>query len=142
MNALKGLKVDLVITSTLALDDYVTDLSFNQSNVDAITDNTALYLIGAVAPPIVQSLVDGAVLSFTQANITNLSDEGFSLALVGSLTNIGPLDAKITFAEPIVVNWQGHDIATISLPPVCASANTGVPDYVTSGDLAITDLSE
>lgn len=34
------------------------------------TDHTALYLIGAVAPPIVQALVDQATLAFTQANIT------------------------------------------------------------------------
>ncbi|KAF7983257.1 hypothetical protein HWV62_22882 [Athelia sp. TMB] len=142
INALKGLQVDLAIESSLKLDQYATDLTFNQSGVTAITDSTALYLIGAVAPPIVQSLVDGADLVFTQANITNLSDGGFDLSLVGSLTNIGPLDAKITFVEPVVVSWMGSDIATITLPPVCAAANTGVPSYVTSGTLAITDLTQ
>jgi len=71
-----------------------------------------------VAPPVVQSLVDGAQLKFTQANITNLSNGGFDLALLGSLTNIGPLDAKISFPAPVVITWQGHNIATISLPPV------------------------
>lgn len=140
LNALKGLKVGLAIETSLKLDDYATDLTFNQTGVAAITDQTALYLIGAVAPPIVQTLVDGAVLKFTQANITNLSDGGFDLSLVGSLTNIGPLDAKINFMEPVVVSWQGQNIATISLPPVCASANTGVPVYTTQGTLAITDL--
>lgn len=142
LNALKGLKVNLAITSNLKLDEYVTNLSFNQSGVSAITDKTALYLIGVVAPPIVQSLVDDAILQFTQANITNLSDGGFDLSLVGSLTNIGPLDAKITFTEPVIVNWQGNNIATISLPPVCASANTGVPNYATKGALVITDLNQ
>lgn len=34
------------------------------------TDKTALYLIGAVAAPIAQNLVDGASLTFTVANIT------------------------------------------------------------------------
>ena len=34
------------------------------------TDKTALFLIGAVAPPIVQDLVDSAELAFTEANIT------------------------------------------------------------------------
>lgn len=55
------------------------------------------------------------------------------------------------------VNWNGKNIATIALPPgkdlffiskyrllttmriVCAAANDGVPDYVTSGQLVITD---
>lgn len=34
------------------------------------TDKTALFLIGAVAPPIVQSLVDQAALTFDQAILT------------------------------------------------------------------------
>lgn len=58
------------------------------------------------------------------------------------------------------VNWQGQDIATISLPPgelelslmrvgsmhlttfieACAAANAGVPDYAPLGHLTITDL--
>jgi len=62
--------VNLAIQTGLKLDAYATDLVFNQSGVTAVTDHTALYLIGAVAPPVVQSLVDGAQLKFTQANIT------------------------------------------------------------------------
>lgn len=108
--------------------------------MSVITDQTALFLIGAAAPPIVQNLVDGADLVFTGANITNLTDAGFSLALAGSLTNIGPLDAKITFSEPVIVNWEGTDIANIALPPVCAAANTGVPTYNPDGQLTILDL--
>ncbi|KAH8992759.1 hypothetical protein EDB86DRAFT_3078965 [Lactarius hatsudake] len=150
LNALKNLKVTLNI-------DNPTELAFNQTNVTALTDQTALYLIGAVAPPIVQTLVDGANLTFSAANITNLSDGGFDLALRGALTNIGPLDALIEFEEPVTVTWQGHDIATIVLPSstsfyisdsssetsngslVCAAANSGVPDYRASGRLTITD---
>ncbi|EEB99399.1 hypothetical protein MPER_00931, partial [Moniliophthora perniciosa FA553] len=40
------------------------------------------------------------------------------------------------------VHWQDNVIATINLPPVCAAANDGVPDYVTTGRLTITDLSQ
>jgi len=90
----------------------------------------------------VQSLVDEAVLTFIQANITNLSDEGFDLSLAGSMTNIGPLDAKISFPEPVVVSWQGYDIATLTLPPVCAAANDGVPNYAPKATLQITDLNQ
>lgn len=139
LNALKGLQVDLAVDSSVKLDDYLTDLSFIQKGVTVITDRTALYLIGAVAGPIAQDLVTGASLSFTEANITNISNDGFNLDLQGSLTNVGPLDALIEFVEPLTVTWQGQDIATIALPTVCSAANTGVPDYRPSGTLTITD---
>ncbi|KAG1785555.1 uncharacterized protein HD556DRAFT_110398 [Suillus plorans] len=139
LNALKGLQVTLAVDSSVKLDDYVTNLAFNQYGVSAITDKTSLYLIGAVGGPITQNLVNGATLAFNQANITDITNEGFQLSLQGSLTNVGPLDALIEFVDPVTVTWQGHDIATIALPPVCAAANTGVPNYNTQGQLVITD---
>ena len=33
LNALKGLEVTLAVDSSVKLDDYATDLAFNQSNV-------------------------------------------------------------------------------------------------------------
>lgn len=72
-----------------------------------------------MAPPIVQNLVDQANLTFDAANITyvsarlgskreqkltprrNLSDGGFDLSLKGALTGTGPLDAEITFVDPV-----------------------------------------
>ncbi|KAJ3838704.1 hypothetical protein F5878DRAFT_725102 [Lentinula raphanica] len=139
LSSLKNLRVDLAVQSSLKLDDYATNLAFAQHNVEAITDDTALFLIGAVAGPVAQHFVDNAQLSFSLANISDISNEGFSLSLKGSLTDTGPLDALITFTEPVEVLWEGQPIATISLPPVCAAANAGVPDYETSATLAITD---
>ncbi|KAI0256058.1 hypothetical protein BJV78DRAFT_435519 [Lactifluus subvellereus] len=139
LNSLKNLKVTLDIDSRVKIDDYPTELAFKQSNVTVITDQTALYLIGVVAPPVVQTLMDGANLTFNAANITNLSDGGFDLALQGALANIGPLDALIEFEEPVTVTWQGNDIATITLPSICAAANVGVPDYHTNAHLTIMD---
>ncbi|KAG1851680.1 hypothetical protein F4604DRAFT_1933963 [Suillus subluteus] len=155
LNALKGLQVTLAVDSSVKLDDCknltcvlfskfsdsldATNLAFNQYGVSAITDKTALYLIGAVGGPITQDLVNGATLAFDQANITDITNEGFQLSLQGSLTNVGPLDALIEFVDPVTVTWQGHNIATIALPPVCTAANTGVPNYNTQGQLVITD---
>lgn len=139
LSALENLNVNLSITTDTILDDYATQLSFMQYNVPAITDETALYLIGAVAGPIAQHLVDDANVSFTQANITNLSNDGFDLTLLGALTNIGPLDAQITFTKPLTVTWNGADIADITVPEVCAAADEGVPNWETSATLQITD---
>ncbi|KAF9051008.1 hypothetical protein BDZ89DRAFT_1056905 [Hymenopellis radicata] len=132
-------KLILAIDSSLKLDEYATELSFNQTSVPAITDDTALYLIGAVAGPVAQVLVDQSVLAFSEANITNISDEGFDLSLVGSLLNTGPLDALIAFTEPVTVTWQGTNIAEIALDPICAAANDGVPNYNTQARLTITN---
>ncbi|KAF9484474.1 hypothetical protein BDN70DRAFT_872495 [Pholiota conissans] len=139
LKSLAGLKVDLSIESSFKLDDFAADLTFAQKSVPALVDKTVLFLVGAVAGPVAQHLVDGSILSFSEADLTNLSNEGFDLSLKGSLTNIGPLDALITFIDPLNVNWQGKDIATISLPPICAAANDGVPNYEAKAALKISD---
>jgi len=141
LKTLTGLKVDLAVDTSVKLDDFATDLSFAQKAVPAITDKTALFLIGAVAGPVAQHLVDGSTLKFTEANITNISNTGFDLSLAGSLTGVGPLDALIEFTEPVTVTWQGQDIAMIALAPICAAANTGVPDYRTKARLTISQTS-
>ncbi|THV03542.1 hypothetical protein K435DRAFT_962414 [Dendrothele bispora CBS 962.96] len=142
LNSLKNLLVELAVDSSVKLDDFPTDLSFAQHNVPANVDQTALFLIGAVAGPVAQHLVDQSELKFDSANITNISNDGFDLALHGSLTNTGPLDANIEFTEPVVVTWQGNNIASIELPPVCAAADDGVPNYSTNAHLTITDIDQ
>lgn len=51
------------------------------------TDQTLLYLIGAVGKPIVQNIVDQATLSFANGNITQVTSQGFQVALQGQLLN-------------------------------------------------------
>jgi len=55
-----------------------------------------------VAPPVVQKLVDGAALVFSESDISNITEQGFSLSLKGAMTGTGPLDALIEFPEPVV----------------------------------------
>ena len=141
MNLLKGLHVTLQIESTDKLDDYQTNLNFKQSPVPTDTDRTALYLIGPIGAPIVQNIVDQATLAFSMVNITNVRDDGFDLSLQGQLLNTGPFDAQIEFPKGVKVTWEGKDIAEISLPPICARANEGVPNLRTNGKLKITSES-
>ncbi|KAK0485666.1 hypothetical protein IW261DRAFT_1451420 [Armillaria novae-zelandiae] len=135
IKALKHLQVDLAIDSSLKLDDFAVDLSFKQNGVPAIIDESALFLVGAVAGPIAQNLVDASVLQFTEADISNISNDGLDLSLRGSLTGTGPLDALITFTEP--VTWARFECSL-----VCAAANDGVPNYETQARLTITDQSQ
>lgn len=126
----------ITITSCFSVP---TDLAFAQKSVPVITHKTTLFLIGAVAGPIAQNLVDDSVLIFTTVEIINITNEGFDLSLKGSLTNVGPLDVLITFVEPASVIFQGKNIAQIALPPICAAENVGVPDYEANAHITITD---
>ncbi|WFC96531.1 hypothetical protein MBRA1_003192 [Malassezia brasiliensis] len=139
MSLLKGLKVTLDIQSTVKLDDYQTNLNFQQSPVPTDTDRTALYLIGPIGAPIVQNLVDQATLSFSMTNITKVRDDGFHLDLQGQLLNTGPFDAQIEFPEGVSVTWEGQSIATIQLPAIRAYAYEGAPNLRTTGELKITN---
>jgi len=83
----------------------------------------------------------GAQLKFTAGNITNLSNGVFDLALLGSLTNIGPLDARSASlrqsSSPGRAQYRNHFPS-----PGCAAANSGVPNYAPKATLQITDSNQ
>ncbi|KAL8277420.1 hypothetical protein RQP46_010142 [Phenoliferia psychrophenolica] len=128
-----NLETNLSIEATVLLDDYRTALSFQQLDVTTVLDDSVLYLTGIIGKTIVSHIVDGAVLASTGGNVTNLTDTGFTVSLAGSLTD--------AFPDGLDVIWEGHEIATISLPAICSSADTGVPALSTTAILTITDES-
>ena len=140
--ALANLRIDISVDADTKLDDFATSLTFNQTSVPAATDQTSLFLIGVVAGPIAQHMVDTSNLAFSEAFITNISNDGFDISFKGSLTNAGPLDAYIEFTGPVALKWQGKQIATVTLPPICVAANVGVPNYEATGQLTISDQDE
>lgn len=75
----------------------------------------------------------------TNSITTDITNNRFVLALAGSLTGYGPLDAYIQFPDAIIVNYDGADIAAIWLPPICPAANTGAPDLTSAATLTITN---
>ena len=140
LQALKGLAVRIPIQSSVLIDEYFTNLDFTQNPVPVKTDDTALYLLGPAGAPLIQLIVDQAALSFSQANATQLTDNGFYTTLRGKLLTDAPANALIEFTKPIQIAWQGRNIAEISLPPICTIPGQGVPDLETAGQLRITNL--
>lgn len=140
LRTVQGLETRLDLQTSDKLDDYALNLNFVQQPVPTETDRSLLYLLGPAGAPIVQNVVDQAVLRVNIANITGVTNDGFDVSLSGSLTGSGPFDALIEFTEPLNVAWQGRNIAKLSLPSICAFANVGVPNLVTSGHLTITNL--
>ena len=141
LQLLKGLAVRIPVEAGVLIDEYFTNLNFVQNPVPVKTDNTALYLLGPAGAPLIQVIVDQAGLAFSQANATQLTDQGFMASLRGSLATNAPANALIEFTEPVQIAWQGRNIAEISLPPICTIPGVGVPDLETTGQLKINNLA-
>ncbi|KAI8814501.1 hypothetical protein BJ742DRAFT_703861 [Cladochytrium replicatum] len=144
LKALAGLKVDLDITSSLKVGDYSTTLSFSQSGVPAATDSSVLKLVGAIGTPLVQYLVGLSTLTFSSAELRDLSDSGFPLKTIGRIANTGPLTASISFDQPVTVSWLKPDNSTLTLGTLPLPAITAVPagaDLNIEGRFAISSVS-
>jgi hypothetical protein len=135
----KPLAVSIPIQSTLKLDDYQTNLDFIQQPVPVQTDNSILYLVGPAAAPLIQLIVNAATLVVSTANATNLVNDGFDVSLLGSLGVDSPADAYIEFPDGVTVNFQGTDIASLTLSPICSQVPDGVPVLTNTGHLTILD---
>ncbi|SCV70806.1 BQ2448_3568 [Microbotryum intermedium] len=140
--AVANLKTDLAISALTALDQYQTGLDFVQNQVPTVLDDSVLYLTGILGAPIVANIVAQAELAFSSGEVDNITDNGFSVALKGSLTNAGPFDALISFPEGVQVIFQGNYIADIALPDICSPGTTNVPALETTGVLTIRDLNK
>ncbi|KAL1915516.1 uncharacterized protein VTP21DRAFT_6640 [Calcarisporiella thermophila] len=117
LKAMAQLRVDMDMKAKIQVGEYQTSIHYQQSAVDARTDESVLRLIPIVGNPIVQTIVNNAVFGLTKVIIQEPSNQGFKTRLVGSLTNAGPLDAKIEFAAPIEIKWNGRVIAKITQMP-------------------------
>lgn len=107
-----------------------------------MTISCSLNLVGLIGKSIVANIVAQAELKFSSGFVNNVTDSGFTVALRGSLLNVGPFDALIEFPYGLNVIWQGKEIANIALPPICnAGNNIGVPALETSAVLTITDYN-
>lgn len=103
--AVKNLKTDLALQTVVRLDDYQTPLNFVQKQVPTVLADSVLNLVGVIGKTsklsalsfvraeayhlraVVSNIVDVAELSFTQGLVTNITDNGFTVALTGSLLN-------------------------------------------------------
>lgn len=82
-----NLRSDLTVATTLRLDDYSTNLNFEQRAVPTFLDRSVLYLTGLIGKTIVSNIVAEATLSFTGGLVRNVTDSGFTVDLQGSLLN-------------------------------------------------------
>jgi hypothetical protein len=63
--AFKNLVSDVTLAAGVTIGEYPTTLSYTQKRVQTITDQTLHLLLPVLAKPIVQKVVDGAVLGYS-----------------------------------------------------------------------------
>ncbi|KAI8979283.1 hypothetical protein BDF20DRAFT_1000640 [Mycotypha africana] len=124
-DAMKALSVDLSLSSTITIGQYVNDLAFSQSNVVVTTDDTVTQLIPIVGQPIVQQIVDGSVLSFSTIVLSDVTEGSFKVQMSGSIANAGPMDATISFPSPLTIAWEGKTLGTVSMATINSKADVG-----------------
>ncbi|KAF1802885.1 hypothetical protein V8B55DRAFT_1045444 [Mucor lusitanicus] len=125
LDAMKALKVDLSLSSTITIGQYVNDLAFSQAGVTVSADNSVTKLIPIVGQPIVQQVVDGSVLGFETIVMSNVGENSFTVQMKGSISNSGPMDATISFPTPLTIYWQGKTLGTVTMANIEAKADVG-----------------
>ncbi|KAG2172665.1 hypothetical protein INT43_000012 [Umbelopsis isabellina] len=138
IKALANLHVDLQLESLLNIGQYSDTLQIVQTNVPTKTDSSITYLIPVVGQPLVQSIINGAKMTFSSTILSQATDTGFTVQLNGQLTGTGPFDATIGFPAPLTVAWQGRNIGAVTMPSIQTVADKGAT-FSISAHFAILD---
>ncbi|CAO3592898.1 unnamed protein product [Absidia cylindrospora] len=140
MEAMKALKADLALESTLRVGEYEDVLSFSQNAVQINADDTVTRLIPIVGQPIVQQIVNGAELGFETLVLSDPTNTNAKVQMKGSITKTGPMAATINFPSPLTIRWQGKTLGTATMPAIQAVADKGA-NFDVPSNFVITDQS-
>jgi hypothetical protein len=116
---------DLVIEADAVIGEYGTTLTFSQNDVPLGTDVTLFKLLPILALPIVQRVVDQAVLNVDRVTITEARPTSFTAALQGALTNAGPFDGIVTFPQGLTIYYEGRPLTQTAFPNVTLVGDLG-----------------
>ncbi|KAG0263532.1 hypothetical protein DFQ27_001692 [Actinomortierella ambigua] len=141
IKAMHGLKVDIAMTVSVKLGDYAVTMPYTQTGVPAVADASILKLIPLVGTPIAQLLVERSILEFSAIQIVNPTETSFLNDIIGAIKNSGPLDALITFPNPVTIAFNGKVLGGMQMPPVQAKADVGASLDIKGAPFAITDVA-
>ncbi|KAF9914339.1 hypothetical protein BX616_008496 [Lobosporangium transversale] len=94
-------------------------------------------LIFVILPKLVQAIVNGSTMSMSQLNMTDATETGMKVSLIGGIDNAGIFPATIEFPEPIIVSWEGHQLGSMQMSSVKASG--GKATIIDSTSFSIID---
>ncbi|KAG0006468.1 hypothetical protein BGZ65_007614 [Modicella reniformis] len=78
-----------------------------------------------ILPKIAQSIINKSGMSFQSIQISNPTETGMTMGMMGALTDTGPFSATIKFPEPIEVYYNDVLLGTMNLPDTKASGGKG-----------------
>lgn len=116
---------NLEIVGDAIIGEYGTTLTFSQNDVPLGTDDTLFKLLPILALPIVQRVVDSAVLNVDRVTITDARPTSFTAALQGALTNAGPFDGVVEFPDGLTIYYNGQALTTAAFPNVSLVGDLG-----------------
>lgn len=123
---------NMSILANTTVGDYHTPISMAQLNVPLATDNTLFYLLPVLAQPIVQKIVDGALLALDTVTVLDPQEDTFGVRLQGTLTQAGPFDGLVHFPQGMRVNYQGRLLGHIPFPDITLVGDVGATINVTT----------
>ncbi|KAL1924350.1 uncharacterized protein VTP21DRAFT_7385 [Calcarisporiella thermophila] len=138
--ALGHIKVFVEMEIGLRVDEYETQVHYEQTNVDAYTDDSVAILIPMIGMPIIQAILNRSVLGINFAIIQDPANNKFKAKMKGSVTNTGPIDALIHFNEPLNINWNGKNIGAVNMPDLKVVADKGA-DIDLVADVTVIDAA-
>ena len=130
---------NLEIVSMTQIGEYESALTFSQQNVPLKTDDSLNLLLPVLSKPIVQKIIDGATLGIDKITIIDPQLKSFKTQLVGSITNSGPFDAKISFPQGLQVSWNNKVLGQIAMPQISLAADEGAQLNL-QADFAVADV--
>ncbi|KAI8873166.1 hypothetical protein GQ42DRAFT_118311 [Ramicandelaber brevisporus] len=139
-NALKRLAADLDIKSNIQVGKYKTQINLIQKDLLISTDDSMRFLIPKVARPIVQKIVNGAVMGVDTVFMHEAKETSAKVQMAGSITNSGPFSASFSFAEPMEVHWNDKPIGNVKLESIQNKANVGAT-FKQDPLMSITDVA-
>ncbi|CAO3621444.1 unnamed protein product [Cunninghamella echinulata] len=125
MSAMKALKVDLGVQSTLRIGQDVSNMNFTQLGVPVHTDKSIADLIPVIGQSLVQKLIDGAKMDISRVKLYHIHNHKAKVKLKGKITNAGPIDSKLSFPKPLTIHWRGKKLGKLHMPSIDVKADKG-----------------
>ncbi|KAF9581671.1 hypothetical protein BGW38_001225 [Lunasporangiospora selenospora] len=94
-------------------------------------------IIFVILPKLVQTIVNHSTMSLSQLNMTEPTETGMKVSLIGGIDNAGIFPATIDFPEPIVVSWNGKQLGQMTMSSV--NAKGGKAEIVDATAFSIID---